>query len=216
MVLACPVCSARLDVPDKLAAKLSRKMRCPGCKEVFTVEQGISSERTASAPASAAGDEIADLFGSALRQAAQQETGLAAPAASPASDLWEIDKPDYQGSAFPMQELQDLVKRGWVEKADAIRIQGSPDWIEAGEHPALATAFAVYRKQEAARLTKELSRGGSLMCCNHPDKAAAYLCRDCQKLFCDRCGNESEIRQQPVFLCLECDEPMERLAPASH
>ena len=51
-----------------------------------------------------------------------------------------------------------------------------------------------------------------MRCANHPDTPARYNCAGCNKVYCNMCGYESDVRAQPVVLCLDCDEEMTRMA----
>jgi hypothetical protein len=130
-----------------------------------------------------------------------------------AEALWLVDRADFGGASFSMLELQDLVKRGWLHRGDGIRPVGDQRWTQASEHPELVKPFAVRAKLDAQNLSQATARGAALPCANHADKRARWRCGACQRVFCAECGNETEVRQQMVTLCIDCDEPMTPLSP---
>lgn len=255
MVIACPSCASRLNVPDDAPSKPDRKVLCPGCKQVFVMKAGIRAARssppsqppapTASpskAPEAAQPEAAtrrmtrvdlssfqASLPGTPPARAAttraddpstspmpglsrSDELSLDPALAEPpgleasVSEAWEVDRKDYKGTIFDMQELRDLVKRGWLDPADPIRVPGSASWIDAGFHPQLASAFAIRKKSDQAKLAAPTTK--PLGCANHPQKRATHRCDQCAHAYCGACGNESELRQLPVLLCLQCDIAM--------
>jgi hypothetical protein len=50
-----------------------------------------------------------------------------------------------------------------------------------------------------------------LACARHPERKAVQRCDSCHRAYCASCGTETELRQKPVVLCLECDVPMTSL-----
>ena len=294
MVIACPDCTARLDVAEDSAEKPTQKVLCPGCKKVFLMKDGIraalklasaslSSSGSVKIPppapppltavppvsqppriakptplvarvppvapaepprpaprpdppaADAAGPESAAFDPSetrkmpagelaalrAERAAARQpdapgslEEALAGALSTGApvrADAWQVDRADYKDTAFDMDELKDLIKRGWLDRDDGIRIIGSTSWLAAIDHPMLATAFMLRQKLDAKNLAQAVAKGPVLSCATHPKQRAIWRCDTCHRAYCGSCSNESEIRQQMVMLCVECDVPLKPL-----
>ncbi len=137
--------------------------------------------------------------------------GALPPEEGAVRDGWEVDRADYQGTVFSMDELKDLIKRGWLERTDGVRHAGGGSFIEAGDHPTLAKAFSLRQKMDAQKIQAAVSKSAALPCANHPKNRAVFRCDRCAKVFCDHCGNETEIRQKTVFLCPVCDQPLARL-----
>jgi len=184
MVIACPRCDARLDIPAPAAAKPDKKVLCPGCKQVFRLKEGKRRRAPAPAPANVTVADAPDLF-----------------------QRWEVDRPDYEDSVFSLGELEDMVRRRWLDGDDRVRVAGTVDWRPASEMAELERAFKL-RKKETRKRLEAMARKKVHPCANHARKRASHICFECARAFCFRCGNESEIRDQAVVLCVECDAAM--------
>jgi hypothetical protein len=141
---------------------------------------------------------------------ASLEEALAGSGAGPA-EAWQVDRVDYQGMTFGLDELDDLVRRGWLDRTDGVRRLGEPRFVEAATVDRLRKAFALRQKLDEKKMATSASRGVPLYCANHAGKKARLACPGCSRFFCAECCNESEIRQKPVQLCVECDRPMTAL-----
>ena len=232
MIIACPKCSAGLDIPEAAAERPNKKVMCPACRHVFRMHEAKSpAEGGETAPPVQAGMSqpgpplmtpsapyIPQPSDPAAAQAAPLGPGLEADLGSAELDLgevdgapsagrFEVDRDDYSGTTFDLPEMQDLVKRGWVLKSDRIRPSGNEAWLDASKFSGLEQAFALRQKQIAQKL-QQMARKSSHPCEHHPKKPATHICLECARAFCSDCGNSAELGDSSTVLCLDCDAKM--------
>ncbi len=66
------------------------------------------------------------------------------------------------------------------------------------------------KKRDANRISSNIN-AAKLRCVNHPNKKAKYKCTSCHRVYCIHCCNKTEVNQQEVLLCVECDETLQIL-----
>lgn len=149
-------------------------------------------------------DLFADLIGAALDPASRAPA--ATLTATGSGQRWEVDRADYRETPLDLTELQDVIKRGWIQKGDLVRALGAQAWKTVADEPLLATALAFRQKQISARLA-QMARKASHPCANHAGKKATHICLECAKAFCRECGTEADSTD-PTPFCLDCDGKM--------
>ena len=207
MVIACPRCAARLNIPEKAVKKPEKKVLCPGCRQVFLMKEGVQSVAKPPPVAAVAPPATSEFGGEGLELHTAPDSFLPseeAPPTAPTGPRFEVDRTDYKNSDFDIEELRDLIKRGWISKADRIRQVDSEQWTVASKAPSLKKAFE-FRQREIAGKLQSMARKSTHACANHARKKATHICLECAHAFCRDCGND-ELGATP--LCLECDAEM--------